>query len=479
MSNRPDLIPAHFLEELEKLQDEVPPFPSEEAIAMVEKELGKSLPHLFRSFDEKPLASGSIAQVHKAVLLSGKEVGVKIQRPRIQEKIETDLEVMHQIATLIERYNEEAALFQPVKMVKEFERSIKREINFRLEASHMERFAANFKDDSRIHVPKVYREYSTTCILTMEFIDGIRVSNLKKIKEKGINTEEIANKGADLILRQIFDHGFFHADPHPGNLVVLPDKRLCLLDFGMMGMVLPRHQDYLGSIILGIVQNDARKITRAVLALTSQDAYLDTERLEYETYNLIKEYAYLPLQDLNVGEVFHSLMDLIFTFRLQLPPDMYLLFKALVTADGVGRKLYPDFDMIGHIEPFAKNLIKRRFSAWRLLKELGDTSVDFTHLVRDMPGEAREILQLIKRGRVRFEFIHKNLEPLMHKNDQISNRIAYSIVLAALIIGSSLIVLSEVPPSWRGIPVIGLGGYIVAAVMGFGLLWSIIRHGKM
>lgn len=479
LSNRPDLVPAQYLFELEKLQDKVPPFSSEKAIEMVEKELGKPLKYIFKNFEREPLASGSIAQVHKAVLLSGIDVGVKIQRPHIRNKVETDLEIMHQLAVLIEKYNEEAALFQPVKMVREFERNIKKEMNFRLEASHMERFASNFKDDKRIYVPRAYREFSTDRILTMEYIKGIKVSEVEKLKKEGMDIKTLADNGANIILKQVFEHGFFHADPHPGNLVVLPDQRLCLLDFGMMGIVLPRHQDYLGTIILGIVQNDARKITRAVLALTGQDAYLDTDRLEYETFNLIKEYAYLPLQDINVGEIFQSLMDLIFTFRLSLPPDMYLLFKALVASDGVGRKLHPDFDMIGHIEPFAKKLLKKRFSPARLLKEWGDTGVDFTHLLRDMPGELREVMQLVKRGRVRFEFIHKNLEPLMHKNDQISNRVAYSIVLASLIIGSSLIVLSQVPPTWRGIPVIGLGGFITAAFMGFWLLLSIIRHGKM
>ncbi|MBC8527218.1 MAG: AarF/ABC1/UbiB kinase family protein [Candidatus Cloacimonetes bacterium] len=479
MSNRPDLLPQELIIELEKLQDSVPPFAEKAARQLIEEELGKPISTTFKRFISTPIASASIAQVHKAILMNGEKVVIKVQRPRIEQIIEVDLEIMLHLATLMEKHIKGMDILNPVGIVKEFERSIRKEIDFKIEATHIERFGRNFQDDMNIYVPKVYRNYTTKKILTMEFIDGIKVSNIEAVLKSGNDPKIIASRGADLVLKQIFEHGFFHADPHPGNILVLNNNIICFLDFGMMGVLLPKHREYLGSIIIGIVNKDAKRITKTLVLFSTNSRIENIERLEYQVSELIEQYSYLPLKDINVGELLNKGIKLILVHKIEIPPDLYLLSKALITIESVGRNLDPDFDMVKHTEPFAKKLLKERLSPRKLAKDLYLSATEFTLLLRDFPSEIREIIKQIKLGQFKIEFEHKGLEPMLKKHDQISNRIAFAIVLASLIIGSSLIVLSGIPPKWNGIPIIGIVGFLGAGLMGFWLLVSILRHGKM
>jgi len=479
MSNRPDLLPQELIVELEKLQDLVPPFPVAEARRLIEEELGASIPSLFREFTDIPIASASIAQVHRAVLLSGEDVVIKVQRPRLKQVIEVDVEIMLHLATLMEEYLYGMDIINPVGIIKEFERSIKKEIDFTIEAMHISRFSRNFQANPTIYVPKVYRDLTTRKILTMEFIDGIKVSKVNALIEAGNDPETIANRGADLVLKQVFEHGFFHADPHAGNILVLDNNTICFLDFGMMGSLLPKHRECLGSIVVGIVNRDMKKIIKATLQLSRSRHIEDADRLEYELSDLVDKYYYLPLKDINMGELLTSWFELVVAHKAKFPPDMYLLTKALITIEGVGRSVDPTFDMMSHAKPFAKKLLKDRLSARRLAKDIYLSASEFSLLARDLPSEMREIIEQIKLGEAKIAFEHRGLEPVLNKGDQISNRIAFAIVLAALIVGSALIIMSKTPPMWRGIPLIGIIGFVGAGVMGFWLLISILRHGRM
>ena len=479
MSNRPDILPKPLLIELEKLQDSVPPMPNEEAENMIVQELGKPISELFKKFDTNPIASASIAQVYRAELFSGEKVAVKVQRIGIQKIIETDLEIMFHFSLLMEKHITEMEILNPVETVKEFERSIRKEIDFNIEASHIERFARNFQTDMTIYTPEVYKEYSTKKILTMEFIEGIKVSNLKALKETGINPLLVAEQGCDLIMKQIFEYGFFHADPHPGNILIMKDNITCFLDFGMMGTLLPKHQDHLGNIIIGIVNKDSKRIAKTLIRLTGTYNIENRDQLEQRVSEMVNQYAYIPLKEIKIGELLNKLFRMLLDFKLRLPSDFYLLSKALITIEGVGSRLNPDFDMIAHIKPFAKNLLKKRMDPFKLARELSSSMAEFHLLLKDLPFEVREIIRQVKTGKLKVEFEHKGLEPMLAKHDQISNRIAFAIVLAALIIGSSLIVLSKIPPLWKGIPIIGIVGFVGAGIMGFWLLISILKHGKM
>ena len=479
MSNRPDLLPQELLIELEKLQNSVPPFSEQEAREIIESELEETIPNLFKDFTNTPIASASIAQVHKAVLLTGEKVAIKVQRPDIENVIDVDLEIMRQLAMLLEQHVAGMDIIDPVSIVDEFDNSIKQEIDFTLEASHIERFSRNCQEDPTVYVPKVYREQTTKKVLTMELIEGIKVSNINEKQKNIYNPELIACRGADLILKQIFEHGFFHADPHPGNILILNNNIICFLDFGMMGVLLPKYREYLGSAILGIRNNDATKITKALLKLSNSRKIENIEELENKIFKLLDQYSHQPLKNINLGEFLNNIIKILISYKLKISPDIYLLLKAMVTIEGVGRKLHPDFDIIKHIEPFAKKLVKDRFSPSKLTKEMYASTAEFVFLLRDLPSDIQEIIDQIKLGKFGIEFKHKGLDIMRKTYDQISNRISFAIVLASLIIGSSLIVLSGIPPKWHEIPIIGIVGFLGSGILGVWLLISILKHGKM
>ncbi|MCD6455506.1 MAG: AarF/ABC1/UbiB kinase family protein [Methanophagales archaeon] len=481
MSTRPDMVPQELIIELEKLQEEAPPFSTEDAKRIIAEELNSSVDRLFTDFLDPPVASASIAQVHKAVLPGGEEVAVKIQRPDIDKIIEVDLEIMLHLATRAEKYLKEAEAIDIVKLVEEFARVIRKELNFRIEAAYIERFANNFQDDTTIHVPKVYKGFSSGKVLTMEFIGGYKVTDITKteVREHGIDPKVVASRGLDLILKQIFEHGFFHADPHPGNIRVLDGNVICFLDYGMMGKLSARHREDLADIFIGIISRDEHKITKTILKLTGRSHVRDVEELESDITELIEVYAYGSLKELEIGSVITHMGDVIIEHHLEGPRDFYLLAKALVTIEGVGRELDPEFNAVKHAEPFAEKLIMDRMSPQRLIKDFYLSALETRLLLRDLPSEARDILARVKQGEVKIKFEHKGLDPLLKTLDQTNNRTVFAIVLASLVIGSALMVLSGVPPKWHEIPLIGIIGFLGAGIMAFWLLFSILRHGKL
>ncbi|RJS75173.1 AarF/ABC1/UbiB kinase family protein [Methanophagales archaeon] len=481
MSTRPDMVPQELIIELEKLQEEAPPFSTEDAKRIIAEELNSSVDRLFMDFSGSSIAAASIAQVHKAVLPGGEEVAVKIQRPDIDKIIEVDLEIMLHLATRAEKYLKEAEAIDIVKLVEEFARVIRKELNFRIEAAYIERFANNFQDDTTIHVPKVYKEFSSGKVLTMEFICGYKVTDITKteVREHGIDPKVVASRGLDLILKQIFEHGFFHADPHPGNIRVLDGNVICFLDYGMMGKLSARHREDLADIFIGIISRDEHKITKTILKLTGRSHVRDVEELESDITELIEVYAYGSLKELEIGSVITHMGDVIIEHHLEGPRDFYLLAKALVTIEGVGRELDPEFNAVKHAEPFAEKLIMDRMSPQRLIKDFYLSALETRLLLRDLPSEARDILARVKQGEVKIKFEHKGLDPLLKTLDQTNNRTVFAIVLASLVIGSALMVLSGVPPKWHEIPLIGIIGFLGAGIMAFWLLFSILRHGKL
>ena len=379
----------------------------------------------------------------------------------------------------MEKYLAGMDIINPVAIVKEFEKAIKNEMDFTIEASNIERFGRIFSEDDSIYVPKVYREYSTQKILTMEFIDGIKVSDIDAVRKAGYDTKIIAEKGANLVLKQIFEYGYFHSDPHPGNIMVLDDHVICFLDFGQMGVLPVKYREYLGDIIIGVTKKNAKQITKTLLRLADNEQRINTDELEVRVDALVERYAYLPLKEINMGQLLREIFNLILSYKLKMPSCIYLLLKALITIESVGRKLDPDFNMIKHTEPFAKKLLKERLSFRRFAKDVYSSASELGLLLRDFPAEIREIIKQIKLGKMKIEFEHKGLEPMLNKHDQISNRISFSIVLSSLVIGSSLIILSDIPPRWYGISIIGIIGFLGAGIMGFWLLISILKHGKI
>jgi len=479
LSTRPDLIPADFLGELAKLQDDIPPFSLEEVNQIFQEELGRAPEELFHYFDTEPLAAASIGQVHRARLDSGAEVVVKVQRPGIENVIAVDLEILAHIADLMEQYLEEVQGHRPSAIVHEFARSLSREIDFSIELAHIQRFSRQFEGNPAVYVPQVHAELSTDRLLVMEYVVGIKSSKVADLREQGYNLPLIAERGANLVMEQIFIHGFFHSDPHPGNVFILPDNVVCFIDFGQMGRLSLKDREDFTDLVLDLVAGDERKIVSGVLKVTIQLGEVDRDSLARDLGSLMDLYLYRPLEDLEAGKILQDLLDLVTRHQLSFKPALYQMLKALTTVEGVGLMLDPKLELIRLAKPFMRKIRLGRLRPGRLAEEATLTAANYFRLLRELPEELSTILAQLRSGRMRLEFEHLGLKPLGAALDRVSNRISFAIVLAAQIVGSSLIILSDIPPHWHSIPVIGLIGFVVAGIMGFWLLLSIIRHGRM
>jgi len=479
LSTRSDFIPPQYLFELAKLQDDVPPFSYEDVEEIFLAEMGRKPEELFADFKREPIAAASIGQVHEGVLRAGEQIVVKVQRPKIEKIIAVDLEILAHIAILMEKFFEELQGHRPTAVVEEFARTISKEIDYSVEIGNMERFGKQFERNSTIYVPKVYRDLSCERILTMENIQGVKASDVDQLRKQGANLPLVAERGTNLIMEQIFVHGFFHADPHPGNIFILPDNRICFLDFGMMGRLSRQNREDFTDLVLYIVGRNERRVTESVLKLTDHYKDIDRDALSRDLSEMLDRYLYLPLKELEAGKILQDLLELVSHHRIFFKPNFYLMMKAITTVEEVGRILDPDLELIKLAQPFMKKVKSDRLRLNRIAEEAGLATSEYIDLLRDLPEELRSILSQLRQGKMKLEFEHRGLSELRAVLDQMSNRISFAIVLAALIIGSSLIILSAIPPKWNDIPIIGLVGFLLAGVMGFWLLLSILRHGKM
>ncbi len=479
LSTRPDLVPVDFINELSKLQDEVPPFPFEEAKRIVETELQHPIDKIFETLDQTPLASASIGQVHKARYLDGEDVAIKVQRPGIRRLIDVDLEIMLHLATLAERHIQEISLHQPVKIVEEFAKTLEKELDYTIEATNMERVSSLFLQDSTVYIPKVFRETTTDRVLTTELVRGIKVSKLDQLDREGYDRKTITFRGARICLSQIFDHGFFHADPHPGNIFVLPDNVICLLDFGMVGAIDRNTREDFVELVDSIVRQDETRTSRCLLRITAWEEEPDLRTLDKDVAEFMGQHLYKPLKEIELGKLLHHLLELAARHRLRIFPDIFLMMKALSTVEGVACMLDPDFDMVRHAEPFIKKVKLERFSPKRLESDVLSLASQMFTFLKDFPKDVLEITRLIRQHKLSFSHELQGLDQMLSTHDQISNRISFSIIIAALIIGSALIVISKTPPLFYGISLIGIIGFLAAAVMGVWLLVAILKKGRL
>jgi ubiquinone biosynthesis protein len=479
LSARADLLPEEFIHELTKLQDEVPAVPYEEVEKVLSKELKGTQKELFRDVEPEPLAAASIGQVHLAHLVDGEVVAVKVQRPGIRRTVEVDLEILFHLATLMEKHLEGWDFHRPTKVVEEFSHTMGRELDYTVEAANMEHFAALFLEEPGVYVPKVFRETTTTRLLTMEYIDGIKSSSLDILRSSGYDLAEIARRGGDLILKQIFVLGFFHADPHPGNLLILPRNVICFLDMGMVGRLDRESREDLADLLMGLAQRNASAVVEALLKITSWDTEPDLHSLERDVSEFMERHFYKPIKELEFGKLIHQLFDMASKHHLRLPPDILFLIKVFNALESLGRGLDPEFDIIERARPFVEQVQKERLHPRRLAEDLIGYSSQILRLAKMLPGDIQATLKLVRQGKLKIGFEHKGLEPLLTTLDRTSNRLAFAVVIAALIIGSSLVIHADIPPKWHDVPLIGLAGYLVAGVMGFWLLVSILRRGRM
>ncbi|HBM17199.1 MAG TPA: hypothetical protein DD381_12780 [Lentisphaeria bacterium] len=476
LSNRPDLIPSELCAEFEKLLENVPPFRAELAKMIFESSLNVKIDKVFKEFDPDPFSSASVAQVHRAVLLDGTKVAVKIQRPGIKAIIESDLEIMMFLALTVKKHMSEMSALDPVAIVNEFSDGIRQELDFSREALNIEKFSRMFSEEKELVVPKVFKEFSNKDILTMLFIEGVKFSNYAGTEEE---IKKICEKLANLVLRQIFQEGYFHADPHSGNIIITDDLKICFIDFGLMGLLPPKHKTSLCDIILGLVNHDPELITRAIISLSHNKEVDNRAEIEHQAFKIMEQYAYLPIEDINIGHFLRDLLKLLVQNKLLIPTDIFLLLKSLISLEGTIRKIMPNFDMISHIEPFIKKLLYRTRSPYKLIRDLLRAGVDYSKFLAELPSELRDILTQFKNKTLKIQFEHRGLEPLLAKHDNIVNRLSFAIITASMILGSAMLLNSKVPPLYHGISIPGSLFFMFSAFMGLLLIISILRHGKM
>ncbi len=479
LSTRPDLIPPDYIEELQKLQDKVPPFAYEQVEQIIKRELGAKVLEIFESLEQKPFAAASLGQVHQAILKDGEKVVVKVQRPDIEKIIETDLDILFHLARLTEKHIPDSRLYDPVGIVEEFAKAIRLELDYGTEGRNAERFKKNFEGDETIYTPKIYWESSSKRILTMELIKGIKINNLKKLDKAGYNRKKIAENGAKAFMKQILIDGFFHADPHPGNMLVMKDGIIGFMDFGMMGRLDEEMKEKGVDLFIAIMERNPNKIINEMLDLGIAPSEIDLPSLKIDIREMLDQYYDKSLKEIKLGELISQLVEISIKYHIKMPAEFALLGKSLITIEGIGSELDPDFNLAEIAKPYAKDLILERKSPQRLFTKLLNDLSELYNLIILIPRQLNKTLKKMEKGTFKLEFQHRGLENLISALDKSTNRLSYSLILAAIIIGSSLIMQTDKGPHFMGFPVIGVLGFLISGVLGLGLVIMILRSGKM
>lgn len=479
LSTRPDLIPQSYADEFSRLQDRVPAEKPDVIREQVQLELGYPAEELFVNFSDEPIAAASIAQVHEAQLKTGQSVVVKIQRPGIVNIIETDLDILMGLAFLVENHLPTGLVIDPITIVREFRRVIRRELDFTREANTIDRFASNFKDDLTVYIPKVHWEFTGATVLTMDKVDGIKVSEYDQLREEQYDLAEIAQHGADAFLRQVLEFGLFHGDPHPGNIFILPDNVVCMIDYGMVGHLDDSLKYLLLDLLLAVADKDSDRIVSLLLYSGNISDETDRKQLKRDLTEFIDNFHDVSLQNINSGKLLSEFIEILQLHRIKFPPEYILLCKALVLMEDVGRQLDPNFNMIDHIKPCIEKLIKERLSPGHISREALRISQSYIQLMRSLPGDIKEFINRVNRNKFKIDLEHRGLDKLITDLDRSSNRISFSLLIGSIIVGSSLVMQIDKGPQFLGFPVLGLVGYTIAGLLGLWLAIAILRSGRL
>ncbi|HEU0188258.1 MAG TPA: AarF/UbiB family protein, partial [Gallionellaceae bacterium] len=409
LATRVDMFPPEWIAEFEKLQDSVPPLPFDKLLPELEKALGGSPFDLFRELQTTPCGSASIAQVHRATLLDGTQVVLKIRRPDVRPRIEADLRILNHIAALIESEIPEARRYQPVQIVREFGRSLLRELDMALEARTQERFQKSFAKDPGIVIPRIYWEWTCQQFNVQQYIDGIAGNDLAAVDAAGLNRKLLAARGADAVLKMILIDGYFHADPHPGNVFYLSGNRLALLDFGMVGRLSEQRRNQIVNLLVALAQHDEQGILDVLLEWVEDGGEVDEDKLYRDVSELASDYEFRALKDIRLGDLLTEVTAIMRAHSIMLPADLTLLFKALITLEGLGLKLDPDFHITDHLEPFLRRVVRQRYHPATLFKRGRRGLHDIITLVSGLPRDAARLLKQARRGQLKIDLDVKRL----------------------------------------------------------------------
>jgi ubiquinone biosynthesis protein len=475
MSTRPDVVGPELAEELEKLQTKVPPDPPQAVAELVEDELGQPLNEIFAEFSETPIASASIGQVHRARLMNGELVAVKVQHRDITGRVRVDLDILQGMAQLAERIPE-LACYRPCASVAEFQRALRRELDFDRERRHMEEFRRSFAGSGLVRIPRPIAEYSTDRVLVMEWLEGVPLSSTQAIANCGIDLSAVARHGAELYLEMIFRHGFYHADPHPGNLLLMENEAIGLLDYGMVGRIDESLREEIEEFLLAIVEQDSHQLGAVVMRVGATPPELDEATLGVDLADFVAHYANLPAERFELAAALREMFDLMRRHHIVLPAAMTMLLKVLVMLEGAGRRLTPSFSLMEVLRPYRKKMLARRISPSRQFRKARRIAYELEQLAEVFPRRMRDILQQVQSGRFDVHLDHRGLEPSV-------NRLVLGMMTSALFLGSVLLVTNNVWPLsfWPldGVSAPGLVGVSLSAALGLRLLRAINKSGHL
>lgn len=483
LSSRPDLITTRYADEFKKLQDEVPPFPVNEAKKIIEEELKLPVGKILSHFDESPIAAASIAQVHRATLFDGSDVVVKIQRPDIRAQIETDINILSYIARLLDKYLPESRFFNPIGIVEEFSRTVRKELNFVEEARSCIKFRKNFENRPEIYFPKIHSELVTEKVLVMERVDGVRIDNISAIDSLGLDRKKIAKAGIDAYFKQILEDGFFHADPHPGNILVMPSGIIAFLDFGIVGRVSDELKETMANTFIALIEKDFDRLIDQYVELGIVPEHIDLESFKREfkadIVDILEPLYGLTLQEINFAQYLDTITHLAIKHNLRIPSDLLLINKAMLILDNLGRQLDPGFDFIAASEPYASRIIRSRVSPAMLYEKAKKNVTELGDFVFLLPRQMKQVIKKVLKDDLHVKMHHVNLPEFIKDMDRSSNRISFSLIISSILISSAIMHATGVGPKIFGMSILGFIAFGLAFLLGIWLIISIIRSGKL
>ncbi len=475
LATRVDLFGPEWLDEFRKLQDKAPAVDYSEIEKQLTEDLGARPEEVFALVVTDPLAAASLAQVHKARMDDGTWVALKVRRPGIRPVVEADLRLLMRLAEIIESEAPDFRQYKPKALVQQFSDSLRAELDFASEGRHAERIADSMGEDSPIVVPGVYWQWTGERLSVQDFIDGISGHDLEAVDEAGLDRHLIAQRGTQAILKMILEDGFFHADPHPGNIKYLTDNRIALLDYGMVGRLTDDRRHEVAELLHGLVKRDAAKVARILLDW-SMDSNADQDQLEAEIGDFVERYHGVPLDQLDMSAMIGDMTGVLRRHRLMLPADLVLMLKAFITLEGMGRSLDPDFDMASEAAPVIESVLRRYYSPLNMTRRMQKSLMDTLRVLGGLPDDLSRLLRAARRGRIEVHVDINSLKEVSSRLDKAVSRLTLGIVTAALIIGSAIAM--NVDPTDTGVPFLGLAGFVAAAVGGVWLLFSIWRSGR-
>ena len=488
MATRVDLFPPAWIAEFEKLHADVPPVPFETLLPELSRSLGRSPFEVFAEIETRPYAAASIAQVHRARLKDdasdaasgGTPVVLKIRRPGVREKIDADLRLLRRVSELAESEMPEVRRYRPAQIAAEFARSLEREVDFTVEQRNITRFTQNFAGHEHVVIAKIYPEYTSEVLLVQQHVAGIPATDAKAAELAGLDRKLLAARGVDAFLKMILIDGFFHADPHPGNVFYLPGNKLVIIDFGMVGRLSPRRRAQVVDLLAGLARMSEEPMLE-VLHEWADDAHVDEERLAADVNEMVFEYEGMPLRDIRIGNVIRQFSGIVRAHAIVLPSDLSLMFKTLITLEGLGRQYDPDIHLVDHITPLVRRALAERYQPAEIVRRGRGAVREFFDLVGTVPRDLARLLREARRGKARIDLDLKRLDSFGKQLDRTLDRVTVGIMTASLVIGSAIVLTVRDGPQLFGIPVLpalGLLGYVLAFLNSLWIVYGIWRSGR-